>query len=197
MTSTKSITRDDILPFDDYAASRRERKKALTEVKKNRRMEVGPHATFYFENYETMWHQIHEMLHIERGGHDQIPDELAAYNPLIPKGHELVATLMFEIGNPEIRARFLDGLGGVEETMFFDLDGEVVKGVPEEDLDRTNADGKASSVQFLHFPFSADQVDKFKNPDTRIMLGIEHEKYAHAVILPPEVRDALAADFAD
>ena len=196
MTKTM-LTRDDIMDMAQYAKVRKQRRAQMTEKKRNRRLHCGPHATFYFESFDTMWHQVHEMLFIEKGSEEQIEDELRAYNPLIPKGRELVATLMFEIDNPEVRTRFLDGLGGVEETMFFDLDGEVVEGVPEEDVDRTNADGKASSVQFLHFPFSANQIDKFKNPDTQIMLGIEHEKYAHAVILPAEVRDALAADFAD
>ena len=197
MSAKHRIDRDDIVPLETYGPERPERRRAIIAYKRPRRQEVGPFAAFYFENYTTMLSQIQEMLWIEKGGEEQLADELAAYNPLIPQGQELVATLMFEIDNPEVRARFLSGLGGVEETTFFDLDGEVVEGVPEEDVNRTNADGKASSVQFLHFPFSADQIDKFKNPDTRIMLGIEHEKYAHAVILPPEVRDALAADFAD
>ncbi len=196
MTKTM-LTRDDIMDMAQYAKVRKERRARMTEKKRNRRLHCGPHATFYFESFDTMWHQVHEMLFIEKGSVEQIEDELRAYNPLIPKGRELVATLMFEIGNPEVRARFLDGLGGVEETMFFNLDGEIIEGVPEEDVDRTNAEGKASSVQFLHFPFSVDQIDKFRTPDRRIMLGIEHEKYAHAAILPPEVRDALAADFAD
>jgi hypothetical protein len=190
------ITRDDIMDLAAYAAERKERRAAMTEVKKNRRLHCGPHATFYFENFATMWHQIHEMLFIEKGGDEQIEDELRAYNPLIPKGDELVATLMFEIDNPEQRARFLDGLGGVEETVFFDLAGEVVRGVAEEDVDRTTADGKASSVQFLHFPFTAAQIAKFRDPAVRVMLGIEHPKYAHAVILPEAVRQALAGDFA-
>ncbi|MEK9644713.1 MAG: DUF3501 family protein, partial [Alphaproteobacteria bacterium] len=157
MTIQKEITREDILPFDDYAATRRERKQALTEKKKNRRIEVGPHATFYFENYETMWHQVHEMLHIERGGEEQIADELHAYNPLIPQGKELVATVMFEIGDPDRRARILSQLGGVEEHMWISVAGERIPGVTEEDVDRTNAAGKASSVQFVHFAFSDAQ----------------------------------------
>ena len=124
MSNVKLITLHDILPFDEYAATRKDRKKALTQVKKNRRMEVGPHASFYFENYETMWHQMHEMLYIERGGEDQIPDELAAYNPLIPQGSELIATVMFEIGDPIRRANVLGSLGGIEETMFVSVDGK-------------------------------------------------------------------------
>ena len=195
MTSTKSITRDDILPFDDYAASRRERKKALTEVKKNRRMEVGPHATLYFENYETMWHQIHEMLYIERGGDDQIPDELAAYNPLIPQGRELIATVMFEIGDPVRRGNVLGSLGGVEETMFISVDGEKISGEAETDVDRTNADGKASSVQFVHFPFTDDQAAAFISGAPDIAVGFTHPNYAHTAGMPANVRQALSGDF--
>lgn len=190
------ISREDIMDIDAYAAIRKERRAQMTETKKNRRLHCGPHATFYFESYETMWHQVHEMLYIEKGGDEQIEDELRAYNPLIPNGGELVATLMFEIDNPEIRAKFLDGLGGVEETVFIDLGGETVKAVPEADVDRTSADGKASSVQFLHFPFTPEQIAKFRDPDVRVMVGIEHPKYAHAVIVAGAVRDALAADFA-
>ena len=84
----------------EYAAIRSEQRKRITEIKRHRRLEVGPFATFYFENYETMRHQVQEMLHIEKGGDAQIEDELAAYNPLIPQGKELVATVMFEIDDP-------------------------------------------------------------------------------------------------
>ena len=195
MTNAKSITRDDILPFDEYAASRKERKKALTEVKKNRRMEVGPHATFYFENYETMWHQIHEMLYIERGGEDQIPDELAAYNPLIPQGRELIATVMFEIGDPVRRANVLGALGGVEETMFISIDGEKIPGQAETDVDRTTADGKASSVQFVHFPFTDAQVEAFAAGTAEVAVGFAHPSYSHAAGMPAHVRKALSDDF--
>jgi hypothetical protein len=135
------------------------------------------------------------MLYIERGGEGQIADELAAYNPLIPNGRELVATLMFEIDEPDRRGRFLDGLGGVEETVTFTVGGHVVRGVPEADVDRTSADGKASSVQFLHFPFTAAQVAAFRAPDARVILGIEHPKYAHMTVLAEAARRALAADF--
>ena len=86
------ITRDDLMPMEDYAKGRADRRRAMSEIKRHRRLAVGPDATFYFECYDTMWHQVHEMLHIERGGVEQIKDELAAYNPLIPKGSELVAS---------------------------------------------------------------------------------------------------------
>ncbi|WP_455372140.1 DUF3501 family protein, partial [Limibacillus halophilus] len=140
------ITRQDIMPIEDYVAERKERRAQLVAAKRNRRVEVGPVATWYFENYETMWHQIHEMLYIERGGEEQIADELAAYNPLIPKGSELVATIMFEMDDPERRKRLLSKIGGIEEKTFMKINGESVIARPEEDVDRTTADGKASSV---------------------------------------------------
>ena len=108
------ITRADIMDMAEYAKIRAAKRKELVGVKKNRRVPIGPYATFYFESYETMWLQIHEMLYIEKGGENQIPDELAAYNPLIPKGRELVATLMFEIDDETLRKSILGRLGGVE-----------------------------------------------------------------------------------
>ena len=195
MTKTV-LTHEDIMDMAAYAEVRQKHRAQIMEKKKNRRLHCGPHATFYFENFDTMWHQVHEMLFIEKGGEEQIVDELHAYNPLIPNGHELVATLMFEIDNSEVRAEFLDGLGGIEKNIFFDLGSTVVKGVPEADIDRTNAEGKASSVQFLHFPFMADQIATFKSQDARILLHIEHDKYAHAVVLTDTVREVLAIDFA-
>jgi hypothetical protein len=195
-TKTKTeITRADIMAMSDYARERKNRRAHLAAIKKHRRMAVGPHATFYFENYDTMWHQIHEMLHIERGGEDQIDDELRAYNPLIPKGRELVATVMFEIPDEALRRAILARLGGVEETIFIGLGDDTIAGQPEEDVDRTTAAGKASAVQFIHFPFSDDQVAAFKIPGSQIVLGIEHPEYAHMAVLPDAVRAALAADF--
>jgi Protein of unknown function (DUF3501) len=195
MSSRTEITRADILPLEEFAKIRKEKRQALVGIKKNRRVEVGPVATFYFENYDTMWWQIHEMLFIEKGGEAQIPDELSAYNPLIPKGREFVATIMFEIDEPVRRANFLARLGGVEETVFLEFAGETVAGVPETDLDRTSEEGKASSVQFVHFPFTDTQVAKFREKGTQIVIGFRHPQYAHMAIMPENVRESLATDF--
>jgi len=195
MTSRHQITRDDIMALEEYTAQRPEKKSAISALKKNRRVSVGPDATFYFESYDTMWHQIHEMLYIEKGGDNQIDDELSAYNPLIPNGRELVATLMFEIEEPNRRAKLLAALGGVEETVSITLGDETIAGLPEEDVDRTNADGKASSVQFLHFPFTDVQVKKFRDPKTDVVLGINHPAYGHMAKLSVTAREALAGDF--
>ena len=183
MAPRTEISREDILPMETFAGIRRAKREELVLIKRDRRVEVGPVATCYFENFDTMWWQIHEMLFIEKGGEDQIADELAAFNPLIPKGRELVCTVMFEIDDPDRRATFLAKLGGVEESMFLEFADETVAGVPEADVDRTNAAGKASSVQFIHFPFTDAQVEIFTAADTRVILGFNHPSYSHMVVL--------------
>ena len=191
----KEIQKEDIMPLDIYTKQRRELRKNILEFKKNRRISLGPYATFYFESYETMLAQVHEMLYIEKGGDEQLKDELTAYNPLIPTGKELIATLMFEIDNPISRAAFLGKVGGIEEKVFMKIDGEIVKAIPEEDVDRTSADGKASSVQFIHFKFNDQQIEKFKSSSLDVQLGIDHKEYSHATKLTDITIKSLSEDF--
>ena len=193
--AAKEVKQEDIIPIDQYAKNRKQFRKEIIEFKKNRRISLGPYATFYFECYETMIAQVQEMLYIEKGGDEQIADELAAYNPLIPNGKELVATLMFEIDNPVIRAEFLGKLGGVEKNIFIKINDEKIYAVPEMDVDRTSDDGKASSVQFIHFNFSNDQVNKFKNHNNIIEVGIDHKEYSHTTKFSEVNIKALSADF--
>lgn len=197
MVRKTTITEDDILDMDAYAAVRDERRQEIRAIKGKRRLSVGPHASFYFESYETMWYQIHEMLRIEKGGAAQLADELEAYNPLIPKGNELVATVMFEIPDADQRARVLGGLGGVEDAISLDIGGDTILAEAEQDVDRTSAAGKASSVQFVHFKLSPAQVANFKDPSNRVMIGINHSNYGHMAIVPDDMRHELARDFAD
>ncbi|MBO6634320.1 MAG: DUF3501 family protein [Parvibaculum sp.] len=192
----KEITPDDILPYETYAKERKERRAAITALKKNRRVEVGPYATFYFENYDTMFQQIQEMLHIEKGGAEQLADELHAYNPLIPQGNELVATVMFEINDEVRRDKFLRSITWVEKHLFIDVGGERIQGEAEMDVERTKADGKTSSVHFVHFRFTDDQIAKFRDPETQVMVVIAHENYHHMTVMQPQVKEALAKDFA-
>jgi len=196
MARKTELTRDDIMDMADYGAVRKERRRAVIEKKKQRRIAIGPDATAHFEDYDSMWLQVHEMLYIEKGGDEQLAEELAAYNPLIPKGRELVCTVLFEIDDPDRRARFLARLGGIEETMFIRVDGEEIIGRAEEDIDRTTAAGKASAVQFVHFPFTDAQVDAFCKPGAEIIIGFKHPGYGHMVRIPEESREALAEDFA-
>ena len=191
----REIQKEDVMPLDVYMEKRSELRKNIVDYKKNRRVALGPYATFYFESYETMLAQVQEMLYIEKGGDEQLQDELSAYNPLIPKGKELTATLMFEIDNPISRAAFLGKVGGIEETVFMKINGEKIKAVPEEDVDRTSAEGKASSVQFIHFNFTDDQIEKFKSNSSEIELGIDHKEYSHSTKLSEENISSLSADF--
>ena len=165
-------------------------------LKKKRRVPLGPYATFYFECYETMLAQVQEMLYIEKGGHEQLKDELKAYNPLIPKGQELIATLMFEIDNPLSRTEFLNKVGGIEKKVFFKIDDQKINSIPEKDVDRTSSEGKASSVQFIHFYFNDDQIKKFKNLKNDVIIGIDHHLYNHMTKIPEITKQALIKDFA-
>ena len=191
----RQIEKQDLLPSDVYAKSRKQIRKDLVEFKKDRRIALGPYATFYFESFETMVAQVQEMLHIEKGGDEQLKDELIAYNPLVPNGKELTATLMFEIDNPISRAAFLGKVGGIEEKIFIKINDEIVKAVPEEDVDRTSAEGKASSVQFIHFKLNDDQIYKFKSDSATIELGIDHKEYTHTTRLAENSVKSLCSDF--
>ncbi len=193
--SKHSISRDDIMPMDDYVKIRKSNKQKLIPQKKLRRISVGPFATFYFENYDTMWAQIHEMLYIERGGEEQIKDELSAYNPLIPNGSELVATMMLEIDDPIQRDHTLHRLGGIEETAYISVAGKKFYAVAEQEVERTTEEGKTSAIHFLHFPFQAEDIKNFLESDDTIMVGIEHANYGHIAVLSAESRAALKADF--
>jgi hypothetical protein len=195
MVPHRELTVGDILPMAEYAKVRSEKRREIAAKKRLRRVEVGPYVTFYFENFETMWLQVHEMIFIEKGGMDQAPGEIAAYNPLIPKGRELVATFMIEIDDPLRRKNVLAGLGGIEETAFFQVNGNRIPGRPEEDQDRTTVEGKASSVQFVHFPFTDALVEAFRAPGAQVILGFSHPAYSHMAVMQEAVRAELAEDF--
>ena len=196
MTKEKRfIEKEDLIVFEEYAKNRKKIRKDLVEFKRNRRVSIGPYATFYFENFETMLAQVQEMLHIEKGGDEQLKDELNAYNPLIPKGKELVATLMFEIDDPTLRADFLGKVGGIEEKVYIIVDEEKIKAVSETEVDRTSVEGKASSVHFVHFNFSNEQIKKFKDLNTEVKIIIDHTLHNHTAIIPRDGKIALIKDF--
>ena len=194
--SPLQITRADLMPMAEYAKIRREHRRKLVQVKQHRRVHIGPHITLYFESYDTMWAQVHEMLYIEKGGEEQIEGELAAYNPLIPQGQELVATMMIEIEDENVRRRILAGLGHVEDHVSLSFADFTVKGVPEDDIERTTAEGKTSSVHFLHFTFTPEQTAAFRKPGTQVIVSIKHPAYGHMAMLPEESRAMLAEDLA-
>jgi len=191
----REVTKSDLMPIEEYSKKRKTIRKEIVNYKKNRRISLGPYANFYFESYETMKAQIQEMLYIEKGGDEQLKDELAAYNPLIPKGKELVATLMFEIDNPALRLDFLNKVGGIEEKVYIKIGKDKIIAIPEKDLDRTSAEGKASSVQFIHFNFSEEQIKNFNDINNEIIIGIDHKLYNHMSKISEETRKVLSKDF--
>ena len=191
----REIQKQDIMSLDVYIKNRKELRKNIVSFKKDRRIALGPYATFYFENYETMLAQVQEMLYIEKGGDEQLKDELEAYNPLIPNGKELTATLMFEIDNPVSRSAFLSKVGGIEEKVFIKIDGEIAKAVPEQDVDRTSDEGKASSVQFVHFYLNDEQIFNFTKTSSEILIGVDHKEYFHLTKLSRDNVKSLSEDF--
>lgn len=191
-----AITPADIMSMDAYGKIRAERRRAMSAAKKTRRVPVGPDATFYFENFETMLHQVHEMLYVEKGGAEQMAGEIAAYDPLVPKGRNLSATFMIEIEDPVRRPATLKTLGGIEETVTLSFAGETVKALAHDDAERTTPDGKTSSVHFFSFPFAPAQIETFRKPGTEVVLAVRHANYAHMAILSEATRAELARDFA-
>lgn len=194
MHRKREITRADIMPLDEYGPLRKERRAEMIARKRNRRMAVGPNATFHFESFDTMLYQVHEMLWTERGGDAQLVDELEAYNPLVPKGDELIATFMLEYEDPVRRAAILKTLGGIEETIALEFTGERVQADWEKEVERTTEEGKTSSIHFLHFKFTPDQAARFKAEGTRVVVAIGHPNYAHMAVMPEAVRAELAGD---
>jgi len=185
----REIEKKDLLAPKIYEQSRKQIRKELIKFKKNRRIALGPYATFYFESFETMLGQVQEMLYIEKGGDEQLKDELTIYNPLVPSGKELVATLMFEIDNPVSRSIFLGKIGGVEKNVFMKIENEKIYAIPETDIDRT------SSVQFIHFKLKDEQIIMFRNINSNIEIGIEHKEYLHTTKLTEENIKSLLTDF--
>ena len=192
----RKITLQDLIPDAEYAKVRKERRAALLPLKRLRRLSLGPFCTVLFESYESMLFQVQEMLLTERGGAAQAPDELDAYNPLIPQGRELVATVMFEIDDPVRHEQALARLGGVEDRFFLQVGSDRIAGAPEGDIERTRDDGKTAAVHFLHFRLTPEQIAVFRDPAVSILAGCDHEGYSHLAGLSPASRAELARDFA-
>ena len=191
--TARKITSADILPAAEYDQQRDALKKNLLPLKKLRRVEVGPFATFYFENYATMWLQVQEMLRIEKGGEEQLAGELEAYNPLIPQGEELIATMMLEIEDATRRHNTLLTLGGIEEAIFMEIGPDRIAATPTEYDDRTTPDGKTSSVHWLRFKLNKEQIARFRSE--RVIIGVAHKNYGHMAVLGDDTKAALAKDF--
>ena len=191
----RSITAADIMPLDQYELIRADKKQEAIERKKLTRLAVGPYATVLFENWDSMWLQIQEMLRIEKGGDEQLADELAAYDPMVPKGRELTATVFFEIGDPDRRDAFLRTIGGVEDHISIQVGGHVIPARAEGDTERTRAsDNKASAVHFFHFDFTPEAIAAWKSGEGNALLVIDHLNYGHAALISADARAFLARE---
>eukprot|EP00285_Hemiselmis_virescens_P007894 CAMPEP_0173390616 /NCGR_PEP_ID=MMETSP1356-20130122/15528_1 /TAXON_ID=77927 ORGANISM="Hemiselmis virescens, Strain PCC157" /NCGR_SAMPLE_ID=MMETSP1356 /ASSEMBLY_ACC=CAM_ASM_000847 /LENGTH=182 /DNA_ID=CAMNT_0014348055 /DNA_START=72 /DNA_END=620 /DNA_ORIENTATION=- len=163
-------------------------------AKKLRRVALGPSASVLFTSYDLIWFQIHEMLRIEKGGEEQIPDELEAYKDLIPKGGELCGCLMYEIDNETARRKFLEAMVGSENNVVLAFAGHEVAGQPiHDDIDRTHPDGRTSAVHFLRWMLTPKQAEHLKG-GAEVLLKMTHPHYPHMVQLAPELVKSLAAD---
>jgi hypothetical protein len=195
MVQLNTIEKSDILSRNEYKSKRKSLREKMVLRKKFRRVDIGPYVTMYFENKDTIIHQINEMVYIENGGEEQINDEISAYKSLIPDGQELVATVMIEIDSPIKRAEFLAKMGGFEEQISIKIGDQLIKGKAELDGDRTTADGKASSVQFVHFEFDEKAFEVIKNHMENVTISINHENYKHSSILNIDTVKELIKDF--
>jgi Protein of unknown function (DUF3501) len=189
------LTRSDLYSLEEYAQARPRYRAEVLAHKKNRQLAVGPHATLYFEDRRTVQYQIQEMLRIERifeaAG---IEEELSAYNPLIPDGSNLKATLMLEYTDVDERRAALQALHGIEQRVWLRAGGEErLRALADEDLERAT-DEKTSAVHFLRFELDDGSCRAIRS-GAPLAIGIDHARYRHRVDpLPERVRATLATD---
>jgi len=191
------LTQDDLMTLEDYSKARDDFRRSAMDHRRVRQVQIGPNCTLAFEDSETIKYQVQEMLYIERifteGG---IKDELDAYNPLIPSGTNLIATMTLEYGDPELRKVKLEQLKNIEDTVFLRIQGhQRIYAVADEDLVRTN-EAKTSAVHFLRFELKPGEIVDFKDPNNKVYLGIGHDLYPYEVQLQEQARKELVKDFA-
>ena len=189
------LTRSDLLSLEDYDKVRPTFKVEVMEHKANRRVPVNKNITLYFEDELTIKYQIQEMLRIEKTFDEEgIQAELDAYTPLIPGGADLMATMMIEYGDPEVRKKMLHNLAQVEKHIYFLFEGDErpYNVIANEDLERSSKI-KTSAVHFLRFPFTEEQKQKFIFGD-KFTVRISHNQLYAEVTLTEAQQRALAKD---
>ena len=193
---TPRITRESLLTLEAYAKERTAFRARAIAHKRARTVHVGEHVTLLFEDELTIRYQIQEMLRIEKTFEEAgIQDELDAYDPLVPDGRNLKATMLVEYEDVEERRRALEQLKGIEHHVWVRVGGgSLVHAIADEDLDRSN-EQKTSSVHFLRFELTPDMIAAFKSGQD-VTIGVDHPDYRAETALPQPVREALAADFA-
>ena len=188
------IERSSLMTLEEYARKRPQFRAEVMAHKKNRTVPLGEHLLLVFEDELTVRYQVQEMLRIERiFEEDAIREELNAYNPLVPDGGNLKATMMLEYPDPEERRRRLGDLIGIEDRVWIEVGScGRVWAIADEDLEREN-EHKTSSVHFLRFEFTEGMAQELKQ-GASLAIGVDHPNYQWSVVAPPAVRDALAKD---
>jgi Protein of unknown function (DUF3501) len=191
----KKLTADDLFTLERYARERPAMRERVLLHKKRRQLPIGPNMTWLFEDRLTIQYQVQEMLRIERIFEPEaIAEELGSYNPLIPDGSNLKATLLVEFPDEAVRRVRLTQLRGVEDRCYLQVAGlPLVYAIADEDLEREN-DEKTSAVHFLRFEFTADMIARLRAGAT-LAAGVDHVSYTHRIdSLTPETLNALLAD---
>jgi hypothetical protein len=185
----------DLFSLEQYARIRTEFRKDVVAHKKQRQIALGDHITLSFEDDKTIKYQIQEMLRIEKTFEPEgIQDELDAYNPLIPNGTNLKATMLIEYGDPEIRKVELQKLVGVEHKVYMQVDGHnPVFAIADEDMERST-ENKTSAVHFMRFEFTPKMISDIKS-GKKFILGVDHEQYQSSVEIVGGTKQNLVKDF--
>lgn len=188
------LSRKDLMSLEQYAEQREAFRNRVIAHKKNRRVDIGPNLTLYFEDQLTVQYQVQEMLRIEKIFEaDAVEEELEAYNPLIPDGSNLKCTAMFEFTDVTERRRRLAELAGVENHVWLQADGlEKVYAIANEDLDRST-DEKTSAVHFMRFELTPG-MKRDLQAGSELKFGVEHDLYRHEIAVGDETRQALTGD---
>lgn len=187
---------DDLLSLEEYAKQRDDFRQRAMAHKGQRRVHIGPHLTLLFEDRLTMQYQVQEMLRAERIFESEgIEEELAAYNPLIPDGDNLKATMLIEYADVEERQEALSRMQGIEDRVWVRVAGfDPVHAIADEDLDRTTEE-KTSSVHFLRFQLTPEMIAAARE-GAALSMGVDHPAYEQVTDpVAPEARSALLADF--
>ena len=183
-----------LLSLEEYDSERENLKKDVINHKKNRTVSVGDNIVLIFEDFKTIKYQVQEMLRIEKiFKKDEIQEEIDAYNPLIPDGTNLKATMLIMYPDVEIRRQMLLKLHGIENNIWISVGQNKVIAFADEDLDRST-DEKTSAVHFLRFQFTHDQVTEFLSSD-KIVIGVNHKEYDKEVVLDKAIKESLEKDF--
>ena len=190
----KKVTRTDIRDILAYEKARPEARRRIIQIKKDRRVEVGPHISIVFENRDTVIFQIEEMMRAERTvAEEAIAEELRAYNALIPDANELSATLLIEITEQARIKPMLQKLMGLDKGRKAWIEFGDVKVYATFETGRST-EAKISAVHFLRFPFTAQQSRRFRSGEDEAWLVISHPNYRHKAAITPSARKSLIDD---